>query len=255
MVIIVNSKPPRAVDEDDEASWNDLYPFLRSTVHYLVYSFQVASWRGQEEDIVEDLVQETMRKLLKRAEQARRGEAEPIQSVRHMIATIASNSCKDLRRKDRRLVRMQPQLNEAWHFEVENDQVAALDTVTEQVFEEALFVLIAHEVAHFPAIQRKALLIDLANRMSFDVQLTPLQKAFLQEGIQLQHYQLPLPTNLRERSRHATNVSYAYQRVSRLPCVQAYIAHYSDSGGQPVSLHKVRHVRAVPGKVKKIEAC
>jgi hypothetical protein len=61
--------------------------------------------------------------------------------------------------------------------------------------------------------QRIALLIDLANRMDFDVRPTPLQKAFLEVGIRLQDYQQPIPKVPVERSRHASNTSLAYKRI------------------------------------------
>ena len=47
------------------------------------------------------------------------------------------------------------------------------------IYQEGLFKLVAREVNAFPDKQRQAILIDLANCMSFDTQLTPLQKAFL----------------------------------------------------------------------------
>ncbi len=208
----------------DEATWSHLYPALRSRVRYLVYSFALPSWRGQEEDIIEDIVQETARRLIERARKAERGEAPPIQSVEHIMMTIAQNYCTDLRRHDRRVSRMLPSDHSA---EVQYDtfeQVQPFESGTEHVYQEMLFTLAAHEIANFPDKQRTALLIDLANRMCFDTRLTPLQKAFLAAGIQLQQYRQTLPTSPRERTRHLSLLSYAYKRVAHLPCVQEYIA-------------------------------
>lgn len=75
---------------------------------------------------------------------------------------------------------------------------------------------IAHEIVHFPLKQRQAILIDLANRMHFGAEPTPLQTAFLQVGIDLQEYRLSLPTDPIERSRHASLLSYAYKRLGQL---------------------------------------
>jgi len=210
------------VDLNTEVTWNDFYPALRSFARYLVRSFQVASWRGQEEDIIEDIVQETARRLIERTRKAERGEADPIRSLKNMMTVIAKNYCKDLRRSDRRLSRAHSQGNEPETAVNAGAQTHALDAVTESVYQESLFTLVAHEIANFPEKQRKALLVDLANRMCFDTKPTPLQKAFLKEGIQLRRYQQPLPADPRERSRQIAILSYAYRQISRLPCVQAY---------------------------------
>ena len=168
-------------------------------------------------------MQETIRRIIERVLKAECGEAGPIHSPKHMMMTIAQNYCKDLRRSERRLLHMPPQ-DYASQILVDVDKQAnTFDAATENVYQEKLFVLLAHEIANFPDKQRKALLIDLANRMSFDTGPTPLQKAFLEEGIQLQQYQQPIPANPKERSRHVSLLSYAYRRVAHLPCVEEYI--------------------------------
>jgi RNA polymerase sigma factor (sigma-70 family) len=210
------------IDLSSEATWNDLYSSLRSLVRYLVYSFTVSSWRGQQEDIIEDIIQETMRRVLERARKAERGEADPIHSLKQMMTVIAQNYCKDLWRRDHKVSHMPSQGVVAETFVGANEQTHTLDTVTENVYQEFIFMAVAHEIANFPDKQRKAILIDLANRMCFDIRPTPLQKAFLKEGIQLKYYQQPLPTDPRERSRHLSILNYAYQRIARSPRVHEY---------------------------------
>ncbi len=105
----------------------------------------------------------------------------------------------------------------------EDEHLHPLEEVTERTYQESLFLTIAHEVARFPVKQRRALLIDLANCMLFDASPTPLQKAFLREGIQLKAYQELLPKDPLKCSRHAALLTYAYQRVARLPGVRAYL--------------------------------
>ncbi|MFL5624109.1 MAG: hypothetical protein ACJ788_00755 [Ktedonobacteraceae bacterium] len=213
-----------SLDLDSEVGWSDLYTSLRALARYLVYSFNVSSWQGQEEDLIEDIVQETIRRIIERVLKAECGEVGPIHSPKHMIMTIAQNYCKDLRRSDRRLLHMPPQ-DYALEILIDVDEQAnTLDAATESMYQEKLFVLLAHEIANFPDKQRKALLIDLANRMCFDTQPTPLQNAFLEMGIQLQQYQQPLPANTKERSRHISLLSYAYRRIAHLPCIQEYIS-------------------------------
>src|SRR2546421_7690828 len=213
-----------SIDLNSEATWNNLYASLRTFARYLVYSFSLPSWRGQEEDIIEDIVQETARRVIERTRKAERGEAAPIHSLKHMMTIIAQNYCTDLWRSDRRLLHMPPQDYAPENLVGVDEQAHTLDAVTENVYQESLFMLIAHEIASFPDKQRKALLIDLANRMSFDTRPTALQKAFLEEGIQLQQYQQPLPTNPQERGRHVSLVSYAYRRVAHLSCVEEYLS-------------------------------
>lgn len=213
----------QSIDLNSEANWSDLYASLRALARYLVYSFKVSSWRGQEEDIMEDIVQETARRIIERVRKAERGEAGPIHSLKHMMMVIAQNYCTDLWRSDRRFSHMSPQDYESETLVGVDAQAHTLDAVTENVYQESLFMLVAHEIASFPDKQRKAILIDLANRMSFDTRPTALQKAFLEEGIQLQQYQQPLPTNPQERGRHVSLLSYAYRRVAHLSCVEEYI--------------------------------
>jgi DNA-directed RNA polymerase specialized sigma24 family protein len=214
VVAVAITSPSNTVDINSEATWIDLYASLRSLVRSLVYSFHVTSWCGQEEDMIEDVVQETVRRIFERARKAERGEAEPIYSLKHMMITIAQNYCKDLWRSDRRLLHILPQEDVLEPVAKKDGQAHTFDTVTENVFEELLLEAVAHEITNFPFIQRKAILIDLANRMCFDSQPTPLQKAFINEGIQLKQYQLPLPTDPLERSRHVSSLCYAYRRVA-----------------------------------------
>src|SRR5437588_2435669 len=103
-------------DLNSEVTWGDLYTTLPPLARYLVYSFPVPSWRGQEEDVIEDIVQETVRRLIERAGKAARGEAEPIHSLKQMMMVIAQNYCKDLRRSERRLYRMPSQDNASETF-------------------------------------------------------------------------------------------------------------------------------------------
>ncbi len=170
------------LDLSSEITWRNLTLSLGSFARSLVYSFHVPSWRGQEEDIIEDIVQETARRIIERIQKAERGEADPVQSLPKMITIIAQN------------------------------------------YQEQLLTQVAREIANFPKKQRKALLIDLANRMYFDKQPTPLQKAFLEAGIQLEQYRQPLPKDIQERNQHASLLNHANKRIAQLPCVQEYKA-------------------------------
>jgi hypothetical protein len=137
---------------------------------------------------------------------------------------IMHNYCEDTRRKDRPLTHLSQLQDSKREYLARTDLIDPSEIATESVFQEHLFILIAKEVINFPAKQRQALLIDLANSMSFDECPTPLQKAFQKVGIRLQDYQLPLSDDPVERSRFSSNLHHAYNRIANLECVQQYIA-------------------------------
>ena len=211
------------LDLANETTWKNLTHSLGSFARSLVYSYRVPSWKGQEEDIAEDIVQETMRRIIERTQKSERGEADPIRSLDHMITIIAQNYCRDLRRRDCRLVSLQPD-NYVWDvLDRTGEQPLTFDAICEAIDQELLLAQIVREIANFPIKQRTAILIDLANRMYFDIELTPLQKAFQEAGIPIEMYRQPLPDNIRERNQHTSLLNHAYRRIAQLLCVQAYI--------------------------------
>ena len=165
--------------------------------------------------MAEDVAQETIRRMIQRIHKSVQGEAKPINSIEHMMTAIARNYVRDLRRRDRRMIlssdtslqKMVTNMNE-----LEN----TLETATEHIFHEWVFLQVAREIDQLPHKQRRAILTDLANRMSFNSQPTPLQAAFLMVGIDLQDYQQPISENSIERTRHAALLSLAYKRIAQL---------------------------------------
>jgi DNA-directed RNA polymerase specialized sigma24 family protein len=206
------------------AVWNSLYPSLRSLASYLVHTSPLPYWHGQEDDMAEDIVQETVRRVIERAQKAERGEAEPIQSLKQMATTVAYNYYRDLKRHDYRLSRLDttdasmctPYLRPV---DASSDDYL-LDVVADKVDQDYLLDRLAGEIVHFPPKQKQAILIDLANRMSFDEEPTSLQRSFLNVGIDLRHYRQPLPDDPRERGRHISLCSQAYKRVAHLLSAQ-----------------------------------
>jgi hypothetical protein len=97
-----------------------------------------------------------------------------------------------------------------------NDLMSMSEVATENVYNEWLFLLLAREIAQFPYKQRRAILIDLANRMGFNRKPTALQTAFSAVGIDLQEYQQPLPQDSIERGRHTSLLYQAYKRLAQL---------------------------------------
>src|SRR5258707_334568 len=98
MVSIASSPLNCTLDFHSDAVWGKVYPSLQSFALHLVLAFHVTAWRGQETEIAEDIVQETMKRLLEYAQKAERGEVKPIYSLEHLMRITATNYCRDLRR-------------------------------------------------------------------------------------------------------------------------------------------------------------
>lgn len=204
----------------DEETWKELLCSLYTYARRLVRSASVESWQGQKEDLVEDIVQETVLRLLERVRRTGSGELPPIRSLKGFAIVVTRHYCIDLQRHDFRLRRATPNAGSGCGFEpVEQTNLFAL--VTERLSQEELFGHLAHCITHFPSKQREALLVDLAKRTHFE-ESSPLQTAFLAQGIDLQLYQRPLPTDPLERTRHTALLSLAYKRVAR--CMRAEVA-------------------------------
>ena len=202
-------------DQVNDVNWHQYYPWLLTLARRFVYTYHIPCWDGQEEDIAEDVAQETMLRLIKRMYQSQQGMALPIHSLKSMATTIARNYVFDLRRHDRRVARFSETIvmdMEAAMDELESPSEKAI----QQIFHEWVFLQIASEINRLPRKQRCAILMDLANRMNFDSQPTPLQLAFLTLGISLQEYRQLPPQNAVERARHSSLLSLAYKRIARL---------------------------------------
>jgi len=88
-------------DLSSDALWINLYTFLQPYVRRLVYTSGIATWRGQEDDIVDDIVQEAIVRVLKCIRRAESGEGIPVASPEGLSIVIARNYYEDLRRRDR----------------------------------------------------------------------------------------------------------------------------------------------------------
>ena len=224
MAVQVSTQP--AQPDNSSISWEDLYTFLSILVKRAVYSLRIAPWYGQEGDIIDDIVQQTMLRLLEQQRKIAQGQAQPIAQIDRMAAVIAFNFCRDMRRKDRRIVHSEllSSPHEAEQLVNNKESELSPDDMVEVVYQEALFHLLAQEIRQFPTKQREALLIDLANYMCFEHEPTSLQAAFQHEGISLRDYQKILPRDARERGRHTTLVYCAYKRVTHLASVQHFVS-------------------------------
>jgi DNA-directed RNA polymerase specialized sigma24 family protein len=202
---------------DDEDMVQELLCSLRLHARHLVGVARIESWQGQKEDLVEDIVQETVLRILERIQRATAGTLPPINSLKGFMKTVAYHYCIDLQRHDARLRRITPEsAGNEYAFEP-GEQTDLLALVTEHLSQEELFGYLAHHIAHFPRKQREALLIDLA-KYTHSEEPSPLQQALLAQGIDLQIYQRPLPADPDARTRHSSLLSIAYKRVARCIC-------------------------------------
>ncbi|WP_376796743.1 hypothetical protein [Thermogemmatispora sp.] len=196
--------------------WEQLYCLLRPRVAHWVHSSSLSSWSRQREEIVTDIVQETMMRLIHYARRAERGEVAPIDSLEHLSLMVAYNCFRDLWRRDHCLIYIIQHDCASQRASLLSPDPDQFEAALDRVFEEWLFSFLAREIVNFPEKQRTALLIDLANRMHFGPQPTVLQRAFLEVGIDLQQYQRELPADPAERGRHASLLSLAYKRLARI---------------------------------------
>lgn len=204
----------------EDATWIELYPWLYAQARHFVYLLRISCWYGQEEDMVDDVVQETIRRIIERTHKAERGEATPIHALKAMILVTVQNYIRDLRRHDKRLTRSIADDGSNIIRDDLFDQMNIVALATENVSSELLFQCLARIIASFPTKRRTVLLMDLANRMCFDDEPTPLQAAFLAVGIDLQAYQEPVPVNAAERSRYASLLCLAYASLEQLASIQ-----------------------------------
>ena len=200
-----------------EQVWNEAYSQLQAYVRKLVYRLRVPNWRGQEEDVVWDIVQESMRRFVEYVQQAERNEREPVRSMISLLKTIASNYCKDLRRREWRLQREEEVMPHA----LSSDATSFSEIAVQNVHYTRIFRTLARDIAAFPKKQRTSLLNDLALSMAFEETPTPLEAAFQAEGIMLKEYCQIRIEDLVERNRNASLRNYAYKRLSALGATYA----------------------------------
>jgi DNA-directed RNA polymerase specialized sigma24 family protein len=199
---------------DDDARWEALYHLLRPLTRSWVYHAGVPVWQGQEQDIVEDIVQTSLEKIFTytRNIQAR---GIPIGSLQRLSIVITRRCFFDLRRKELRLRHF------SYDIESSTEQLS-LDLLVdpaqeaeEKIYEEWLLAASAQAIAAFSLKLRLAILADLANRSCFDAEPSALQQAFLAADIHLQDYQCPSSPDPAERSRQSALRCMAYKRIAQ----------------------------------------
>ncbi len=194
----------------DDLVWSELYTSLAVPVKKQVYHVGLQDWCGQEYDLAADVIQDAVVRTFLYIQKAQQGEVAPILSPFHFSKKVAANRLYDIARREVRLVR--PSSDVALQEKlIAEHWVDFTEDILSDIDNSSLFMLIAQSIVNFPAKQRTALLIDLANHPYVDD--GPLQRAFGKMGIQLDRYRELLPHSPAEKCRHSASLCIAYKRL------------------------------------------
>jgi DNA-directed RNA polymerase specialized sigma24 family protein len=204
-------------------NWHTLYRQLTNTVARWVCSANLPTWKAQREEVIDEIVQETMMKVLKRIRRGESGELSPINSVEGLSVRVAYNVFIDMVRHDRRLV---PLLSDNWDYvsyDIPDDGEDYSEVAVDNVYTTSIFKQVALAIQAFPPKLRAAMIIDLVSRMSFDSEETALQKALLSSGIDLEEFRSQSSSDPVAKSRQSSLASLGYKKISMLESIQEHV--------------------------------
>ncbi|HVU68647.1 MAG TPA: hypothetical protein VHD63_16040 [Ktedonobacteraceae bacterium] len=203
---------------EDNERWDDLYRRLRPLARSWAFSAGVATWKGQENDIAEDIVQAALLHVLQYLNLCRE-KGTPIGSLERLSLVIAKHCFIDMRRRELRFQHFAYDANassEQPTLERLSDLADPAQEAEEKLYEEWLLAASASTIAAFSCKLRAAILADLANNSYFGAEPSVLQQAFMAVGVQLQDFQRAPSPDPAERSRQSALRSLAYKRVSQV---------------------------------------
>jgi DNA-directed RNA polymerase specialized sigma24 family protein len=194
----------------NECFWKDLYDKLHKPVTTFVHRYKVPSWEGQEDDMINDIIQETITRLYNRFLTAP-NEIFSIKNMEAFASTVALRYCLDLRRKEKRLTRLPQEGNEIEMHAFRSDD--ELTNLLEALSVQSILADAARIITNIPNKQRRAVLVDLACHNDFTETPTLIEQALAETGIQLREYRYLFPHSQPQRSRHNALVSLGYRRL------------------------------------------
>lgn len=206
---------------NSDTNWHILYSQLTNIVSIWVRSAHLPTWKAQREDIIDEIVQETIVRVLKRIRRGESGELSPVYAVEALCLRIAYNFFIDIMRRDWRLVPATQQDDTEYVFP-DQDEENYTEVALDNVFTAALFRMVAAEIALFSPKLRRAVLTDLANRMSFQGEATMLQQMFSDEGIDLEQYRCPVSSDSATRARQASLASIGFKKLGTIARIREY---------------------------------
>jgi DNA-directed RNA polymerase specialized sigma24 family protein len=202
--------------------WHELHTWLKPFVLNWIYQYNLPIWLGQEEEIAADVLQETTMRILRYARQSALNNRRPIEFLENFCITVAHNCLRDLRRRQYKLTRLSAVSETRERYKqdpVDADDPSELALV--HLMSRDTLMGLVRIIADFPAGQRRAILIDLAQYSDFDEETGPLHIIFLEFGINLHEYKIVRPQDSVARSRHAALLSIAYKRLKKSFFAQA----------------------------------
>ncbi len=220
MIANIGSSECGSYSLKSNATWDILYRSIRSLVGIWVHSSHIPVWRGQEEEVAADIVQETMLRTFEYASDfsswTQKGNDALCHPLENICKAIAYTQYRDLRRQDSRFIRVRSYKYSYPGCSITCERFDPLETAINDTFQEWCCTHLASEIVDIPIGPRTELLIYLANHVCFDLQISQLlQNAFLKRGIKLQEYRRSLPCNHIALNRHTTLLRMAYKRVMR----------------------------------------
>ncbi len=215
MKIVTCSRTSQERMPTTNEEWRTLNKKLLCYIKNCLYTYQVIHWSGAEQEIAEDVLQETILRALRFAcKYKEQNDAPLINNFEALCKTIAKRYILDLYRKDKRFVGSLDNDD----FSLTHTNISLSDNPAEIALEDmALYSsmqTLSQVVKSFPERQKTALLIDLANKADFDDEWpSPLERAMWAVGISLRDYYCVLPQDPILRSRHSALVCLAYKRL------------------------------------------
>ena len=206
-----SASPPSKYDSYNQAMWEKIIAVLRPLARKYIANPSMTSWNGQEDDLIQDIVQETVVRTFLQMQKAERGERPPIISLELFAKRVMRNHLLDVMRKESRVIHLSD--NTVSPEDMPDQIVDPSEMALEEIEMEALFTLIAQVIAKLPEKQQTALLSDLATRTVFTDEQTPLQKALIAVNINLENYQGKLSEDAVFRHKRAALLAVAYKKI------------------------------------------
>lgn len=203
-----NGKMPISNEE-----WERLRQKLCRQILPLISSYNVLCWAKQQQELLNDMTQQTFLNALIYAGRAERGEVPAIQSFEALCMVTARHCLIDRARKDKRLALSDDvsRLHEELGMPVADiavEHLALLGRI------ELVVDILMHRIAKK---QRVAFLTEVANNANLDAQdPDPWQIALLKYGVHLEEYRHELPTDPVLLSRHRADLCQARKNLLHL---------------------------------------
>ena len=172
-----------------ESLWTNLYQALIPYVRYWIHSSSVSSWQGQEDDIVEDIVQEVVVRIFYYTQASQETNDSQNVSFERLGLLAARKYCIELEQREELIQRFST-IHACCH-DLFHKKAAKKNE--EGILLKKLFDALATTTMSLPSNVRYIVLVDLACRTIDEEFQGELQQAFQRTGIELEDYQRRSP--------------------------------------------------------------